>query len=412
MMLLRVAWRNLVRGWRRSAIIVAAIGFGLGAAVFMVGLMNGMIRQMTDTAVRTQLGHVAVHTRGYHDNPDVTRSLPDGGRPVLERLQRGWDVAASPRLRGDGLVQSARHSARAVLVGVDPEGEARISSVPGSLVEGVFLEGEAPAPRRSRALGPVVIGNRLAERLRVGLGDKVVVHAPGETGLGAFRVRGIYETPSSEFDAAFVFLQLADAQRLLGVGDRVTEITLVLDRPKEAPALQAWLHERLAGAEVEILRWDEREPQLAAMLGLMENIYWIFYAAIFVAMAFGIANVLFMSVYERIREFGVLRAVGLRPSRLVAMVLLESVLLTMVGTAVGLAFGFEVISLLEERGLNLAWFSEGLRAYGIGSAIRPIFELAEVRWPVGVAAVTAFVAGFAPALRVARLRPAQALRGT
>jgi ABC-type lipoprotein release transport system permease subunit len=412
MMLLRVAWRNLVRGWRRSAIVVAAMAFGLGASLLLMGLSKGMVKQMTDTAVRTELGHIAVHARGYHEDPKVERSLPEGGRVVLGHVGRVSDAAASPRLRGDGLVQSARYSVRAVLIGVDPEPEALVSSVPESLIEGSFLEEGRPGARRGRALAPVVIGQKMAERLRVGLGDKVVLHAPGETGLGAFRVRGIYRTASSEFDVSHAFLHLGDAQRLFDVGDRVTEITIVLGRPGGAPALQAKLREQLAGLDVEVLRWQERAPLLAAMLDLMSNISWMFYAGIFIAMAFGIANVLFMAVFERIREFGVLRAMGLRPITLVVMVMLESLLLTMAGTVAGLVVGVRLVGWLEQRGLDLAWFSEGLRAYGIGTSIYPTIDATDLGWPTLIAGITALVAGFAPALRAARLRPAEALRHT
>jgi ABC-type lipoprotein release transport system permease subunit len=412
MMLLRVAWRNIVRGWRRSAIIISAMGFGLGASLLLMGLSKGMVKQMTDTAVQTQLGHIAVHARGYFDNPDIERNLPEGGRAVLARLGERPEVAASARLRGDGLVQSARHSARAVFVGVDPEAEGRVSSVPGSIVEGSFLRDTPPAVRRTRRLPPVVIGEKMAERLRVGLGDKVVLHAPGESGLGAFRVRGIYRTDSSDFDGAHAFLRLQEAQRLFGIGDRVTEVTLLLSRPRRARALQAWLEQYLPGVEFEVLRWQERAPRLAAMLELMTRISWILYAGIFIAMAFGIANVLFMAVFERIREFGVLRAMGLQPRRLVAMVLLESLLLTMAGTAAGLALGWQLVGWFKERGLDLAWFAEGLRAYGIGTAIRTTLDVSDLMWPVVIAAITAFVAGLAPALRAVRLRPAEALRHT
>ena len=118
------------------------------------------------------------------------------------------------------------------------------------------------------------------------------------------------------------------------------------------------------------------------------------------------------AIVERIREFGVMRAMGLQPRRLVAMVLLESLLLTMVGTAAGLALGWQLVACFRERGLDLAWFAEGLRAYGIGTAIRTTLDVTDLMWPVVIATITAFVAGLAPALRAVRLRPAEALRHT
>ena len=407
-MRLRIAWRNLTRGWRRSVIAIAAIAFGLGAAIFVVGLVKGMAAQMIDTAVGTSLAHVAVQARGYHRDPDLRRSLPDGGRAVLGAVRSQPGLAASPRLVGDGVVQSARQAVRAVILGVDPENEVRISTVPASVVEGTFLDGPPRTPL-GRELAPIVLGSKMAERLNAHIGQKVVVHAPGESGLAAFRVQGIYRTASSEFDGSHAFLRLAEAQRLFGAEDRVTEVAVLLERPGEARALQTWLRRHLGG-DVEVLRWDERAPRLAAMVQFMGQVSWIFYAGIFVAMAFGIANVLFMAVYERIREFGIMRALGLRPGGLLAMVLLESFLLTLVGTGAGIGAGFALVAGFSERGLDLAWFSEGLRAFGVGTAVRPRVDVGEVLSPVGIAAVTALVSGLFPALRAARLRPADAIR--
>lgn len=411
-LLLRLAWRNVIRAWWRTAVAIAAIGFGLTFAVFFVGIVEGMMRQMIETAVRTHLGHVVVHAAGYHDSPDPVRNLPDNGRAAIAAVQHREEVSAAPRLRGEGLVQSTRQSVRAVVMGVDPRREGRVSSVPGSIQEGSFLGGRVPegeTARRGR-LRPIAIGHAMAERLKVGLGDKVVVHVPGETGLAAFRVRGIYRTPSSEFDGMYAFVRLDDAQRLYGFANRVTEVVFVLERPGEAPALQNHLRQVLSGAGVEVLRWEEREPLLATMIDAMSNFYWILYTGIFIAMAFGIANVQLMAVYERVREFGLLRAMGLRPGGIVAMVLAESFLLTMAGTGVGLGLAFALIGLLGDRGLDLAWFSEGLRAFGIGTSIRPRVGVGQLYWPAGIASVTALVSGISPAIRAARLRPAGALR--
>lgn len=399
-----------MRRWWRTAVAVSAVAVGLGATIFIVALSRGMIEQMTDTAVRTRLGHVVVHAAGYYDDPAVLRSLPEGGRSILEMV-RSWEgLAAAPRLQGDGLVQSARQSARVVLLGVEPDAEPGVSSVPASLGEGTFLGAATESRARRSRLAPIVIGGRMAERLGVSLGDKVVVHVPGELGLGAFRVGGIYRTASSEFDGSVAFLRLSDAQALFDVGDRITEVTFVLERPEQASLLQSRLRAALEGSPVEVLRWQDRQPILAQMLDLMANMYWIFYAAVFVAMAFGIANVQLMAVYERIPEFGMLRAMGLRARTLVALVLLESFLLTMLGTAAGIGVGLGIVARFGESGLDLAWFSEGLRAYGIGSAIRPRVAWGEVLSPAAIATATALLAGLAPALRAARLRPAEALR--
>ena len=407
--LMRIAWRNLWRGWRRSAVVVTAIASGLWGTLVLVAWTVGLTRQMTDTAVRTQLGHLAVHAEGYHASPDPERSIPDSGRRIVEELSTRGGVHAAPRLQGGGLIQSARRSSRAALVGVVPALERDVSSVADSLVVGSYLE--APAGRRSR---PILIGAELAERLRVGLGDKVVMRVPGDYGLGAFRVGGIYRTVSAAFDEVFVFVALEDAQRLLDVGDRVTAVVAALDDPDAGPVVQSWAQTRLGEVlpeqRLEVLTWQEREPRLATMLDMMGTFRWIFYAVVFVAMAFGIANVLLAAVYERIREFGVMRSLGLQARRLIVLVLLEAVLLTVAGTAVGLGIGIPVVLWVGQVGLELTVFSDALRDYGIGVRMYPAVELADVLVPVTLAVVTAVLSALWPALKAARLRPAEALR--
>ncbi|MEX2208299.1 MAG: ABC transporter permease [Myxococcota bacterium] len=407
-----IAWRNLLRGWRRSAVVLVAITVGLSACLLLVGWSNGLVRQMVDNAVSTRLGHLAVLASGYQKNPDVQRNLPDSGRAIVEALERFPGAHASPRLVGDGLLQSARRSSRVVLVGVDPLREQRVSILSRALVEG-----KLPVPlvtTGSRRLPGIAIGAAMAERLRVKLGDKVVVHAPGEVGLGAFRVSGIFRSSSSEFDRSHAYLRLEDAQRLLSVPDRVTEVAVLLDDPDRLPELHATARAALAAAlpdaALDVLTWKEREPRMAALLGLMADMTWVIYGAVFVAMAFGIANALLMMVYERIREFGMLRALGLQSSRLLALVLLESIVMTVAGTLIGLAVGVPIVLWLGEVGIDLTRFADGLTEFGIGTTVYTRIERRDLILPVVVALITAVLAALWPAWKAVRLRPAEAIR--
>jgi ABC-type lipoprotein release transport system permease subunit len=272
----------------------------------------------------------------------------------------------------------------------------------------------AAALAGSRRLPGIAIGAAMAERLRVKLGDKVVMHAPGEVGLGAFRVSGIFRTSSSEFDRSHAYLRLEDAQRLMSLPDRVTEVAVRLDDPDTLPAFHAFAASELARAQpaaaLEVLTWKEREPRLAAMLGLMAQMTWIIYGAVFVAMAFGIANALLMMVYERIREFGMLRALGLQSGRLLALVLLESILMTLVGTLLGLAVGLPLVSWIGAVGIDLASFADGLTEFGIGTTVYTRIERRDIVLPIVVALITAVVAALWPAWKAVRLRPAEAIR--
>jgi len=408
-MLLRLAWRNLGRGWRRSAIVVTSITVGLAASVFVIAWMNGMFFQMTDNAIHTSLADVAVHAPGYWEDPQVERSIANRGAAVIREAEAlGGEPA--PRLRGDGLIQSSRQSVRAIVTGIDPEREPRISIVPDSLTRGAFL----PARKGSaRSLPAIYIGERMAERLHVDLGQKVVLHVAGSQGGGAFRVRGMYRTSASEFDRAVVFVRLEDAQVLDAVGDVATEVAVALADPEHGETFARDLAARLgpaAAGPLEVRGWKEREPRLAALVTVASSTAWIFYAVLFVAMAFGIANALLMAVHERMREFGVLRSLGLRPRRLVSLVLVESLLLTGVGTFLGLGIGIAISEWLGVVGMDLSMFSDALETYAIGTTIYPRTAGADSAAAVVLATVTALLAALWPALKAARIRPAEALR--
>ena len=410
--LLVIAWRNLLRGWRRSAVVLVAMTVGLSACLLLVGWNHGLLGQMVENAVSTRLGHLVVLAPGYRQNPDVQRNLPESGRVIAAAIERFPGAHASPRLVGDGLLQSARRSSRVQLVGVQPEREARVSIVDDAVIDGHF---PLPAPLAgARSLPGVAIGAAMAERLRVRVGDKVVVHAPGEVGLGAFRVTGIFRTSALQFDRSVAFLRLEDAQRLLAIPDRVTEVAVSLDDPDQLLDLQAFTTAALAGSDperaLEVLTWSEREPRLAAMLSLMANTAWIVYGAVFLGMAFGIANALLMMVYERIREFGMLRALGLRSRSLLALVLLESILMTVSGAILGLAVGIPIVLWIGHVGLDLSRFASGLTEFGMGTTVYARIELRDVVLPVVVALITAVVAALWPAWKAVRLRPAEAIR--
>jgi len=402
--LLRIAVRNVARGWRRSLIVLLSIGVGLSGCLFVVAWSKGLVHQMADNAVKIQLAHMAVQAPGYRDNPDVRYNLPDyDAIAKTARSQAG--VHASPRLRGEGLVQTARKSVLAVMIGVRPGDEAEVSVVPSSIVEGSFLRTGSGA----RRLPPVVIGVKMAGEMRAEIGDKLVLHVPGDAGLGAFRVSGLYRTASSEFDGVAVFLRLRDAQRLFGVGDAATEVAIVLDDEKTVDAVQARLQEAL-GSGVEVLTWRERARRLASMLDLMGDLSWIFYATVFVAMAFGIANTMLMAVYERLREFGVMRSLGLSRARLMMLIALESAALTLAGTGIGLGTGFALVGWLGKRGIDLSMFSDALESYGIGTRVFLHAGWEDALTPLALALVTGVVAAVWPGVRAIRMRPAEALR--
>jgi len=401
-MLLRLAWRNLWRNPRRTAIVVTAVAVGLAGCLVSMALNFGMVAQMVETAIGTELGHLQIHAPGWERGPKLELRLRDGARQSLAVLERtNLAKAFTTRVRGDGLVNSPRASVGVRIIGVDPTHEPKVSRLSRSLVAGTWFD------RRRR----VVLGAALARRLHVRIGDKIAISVQdlsGDLTGGGYRVGGLFRTASSAFDRGTLLIRSDQAQALFGLGDAVSEVVVIARRRADIEALRATLAAAL-GARAEVRSWAQLQPLLAYMVEVFDTTAWYLYAAVFTAMAFGIANVLLMAVYERAREIGMLMAMGMRRQRVVASVVLEAMLVTLLGLALGIAIAVAAVWMMRD-GIDLSAFSEGLSAWGIGTRLIPVLRASDFAIPVVVASVAALLASAWPALRAVRARPAEALR--
>jgi ABC-type lipoprotein release transport system permease subunit len=258
----------------------------------------------------------------------------------------------------------------------------------------------------------VLLGQELARRLEVDVGDKVVLSVQdleGELTGEALRVGGLFKTPSRAIDRGTVFLRIDDGQALLGLGGAVSEIVAVAETRAQVTGLRNELAAALGDAEVR--SWEQLQPLLVYMIDVFDQSAILVYAAVFIAMAFGIANVLLMTIYERTREIGIMRAIGFGRGRLVATIMAEAVIVTGVGLVVGFAGALVGVWALAD-GIDLSSFAQGLEYFGVGSRIVPVLRSSDFTGPVAVAFVTAVIASAWPAWRAVRLRPAEAVRHT
>lgn len=401
-MLLQMAWRNLWRNPRRTVVVLTSISVGIAGCVLSMAINLGMVAGMVETAIRSGLGHIQVHAPGWDANPELEVRILDGGASIGRALD---DIAEidhwAPRLRAQGLVASSRASVGVAIAGVDPERERWISAAAESVLEGHWL-GE---PNR------LVLGYKLAQRLDAEVGTKLVVSVQdldGELTGRAFRVVGLLRSGSRDLDDGVAFIRLEDAQALLQMGDAVSEIAVVTPNRKYVAAIQRQLAERL-GTGAEVRTWEQLEPILVYMVQSFDSMAWVVYAAVFIAMAFGIANVLLMAVFERTREIGMMRAIGMSQARVVGMVVLESSFVTAFGLVIGVVLGVLGVYLLRD-GIDLSLWADSLDEYGIDPFIMPALRGRDLVAPVLIGGITAVLSSFWPALRAGRARPADALR--
>lgn len=399
----RMAWRNVGRNPRRTGIVVSAIAVGLGATILAMAFNYGMIFQMVAAAIDIELGHVQVHARGFEQKPGIEHVFEPGANDGAERLGGLTTLAAwAPRIRHEGLVSSPRASVGVRVVAVDPAREAAVSTIHDAVFEGEFLDGD-----RRR----VVMGERMAERLAVAVGDKVVLSLQdtgGDLTGEAYRVGGLFRTSSRELDETAIYLHIEEARRLIALGSAISEWALRAEDENDVELLADALEAGVASA-LEVRTWRQLRPFLVSMIDAMDQMGWVMYAAVFIAMAFGIANVLLMSLFERIREIGIMMSLGMPPARLIATLLVESLILTIVGVGSGIALGLLGIAALGD-GIDLSRWGEGLVAYGIPTKIIPVLRERDLVQPIVIAVITALFASLWPAVRAARIRPAEAVR--
>jgi putative ABC transport system permease protein len=402
-MLLTIAWRNIWRNKRRSLIVLSSVAVGLVAILLNDGLSIGMVRQIFENQIGSHVSHIQIHSTGFNDNKVITNSMTEPANVESVLARTPGIVHYSRRVVTYGLLSSAVNSSGCIIVGVDPGKEQEVTSISRSVVEGTYLTGK---PHE------VVIGKKLAEKLGVGIGDKVVGMAStmsGSVGADMFRIVGLFQTVSSEFDKSYMFISLPSAQEMLEMDSAVSEFAIITEDRRDAEQIREGLASAL-GPSYEVLTYADIMPLMISQMRIYEESMYIVYVIVGLAMIFGIVNTMLMSVFERIREFGVLMAIGMKNSRLVGMILLEAAVLGVVGAAVGLLAGVGLLIPLSHSGLDLSMFAESLTSFGTGSIIYPVLRPGAVVESMVIIPLIAVIGAIYPALKAVRFEPVRAIR--
>ena len=398
-LLLQLSIRNIFRHKRRNGMLLAAIVVAVGAVVCASSLIRGLQHDMVDSAVANLTGHVKVLAPGYRDDPNIQKSfaLAENWRPdVDEAALAGW----AARVRVPAVIMSERGTRGMQFVGIDPAQE-HISFIGEAAVEGERLADAAD--------GRILVGRALAEQLETGVGRRLVIITQGADGLNresGFRIAGLYDAEGTGLEKAFVFTGVDALQKMVGA-DVYTEISIRLRQDPVLFQLKASLMAFFTGLDV--LNWQELEPQAAAMFVFADSAFFIWYFIMMGALVFGLVNTLVTSVMERVRELGMLRALGMRARGVVAQVVLESSVLMSIGVAVGIVVGWLTIQSLGD-GLDLTRWAEGVEAFGMSGKLTPVPLAGDIVLIGGMSVVLGVVASLYPALRIVRIKPLDALR--
>jgi ABC-type lipoprotein release transport system permease subunit len=409
--MLKMAWRNLWRNRRRTVITLVSIAFGVLLCVTFTSLNDSSYDKMIELSTRMGLGHVSIQPKGYLAAPSLKLRLSGIAGLRQQALAMPGVAAALPRLQGPALFATAARSVGGFFVAVDPALESPANNtLLRCLVEGRLFSSSDEAG--------VVVGARMAEKLKLKLGKKMVVTVSdihGEMASTLVRVTGIYRTGVDEVDGMTLLLPMGTMAALLGYGpDEATAVSVLLSDHRQSGALAVQLEAGLGRTDTEVLPWTLTQANLADMIKV-DSISGGFVQLILAVMiAMGVLNTVLMSVIERQREFGIMLALGLSPARLMGLVLAEGFWIGLLGLAAGVAVTWPWYAYLRDHGLDLTRFLPpgGLEVGGV--MLEPIYH--GLLYPDRAALIAAGAVGLVllasayPAWRAGRVPPMEAIR--
>ena len=400
--LFKMAFRDLGRNRRRSFFSSLALALGLALLLLMAAFIQGEMGSAMDATIRLQSGHLQIRAQSYDESKTSLKweDLIENPAQVAEQLTSLAPVkVATPRLFASGIVSVRDVTAGVRIFGIDPLSEANVPYQLG-LIRGEFL---APDDRQG-----VLVGQPLAEKLGLNVGDKFSLSANtsnGDVAEQVFTIRGIYSTETNAFDSTTVFLPLAKAQTITQAENHASTIFVLLnDKAQTEPVVAA-----LQTSKYKVLTWTEMNALIIQYEEFANAYMVILYLIVLAITATVIVNTLVMAVFERTREIGILSAIGMKGGRIMAMFLAESTLLAVGGIIMGLILGNLVVAYFTKNGFYIG--NMGITGLLIGNTIYTELTLEDTINLTVIALVITLLAGLYPALLAARMEPVEALHG-
>lgn len=400
-MILRVAWRNIWRNKLRSGVVILAISVGLWAGVFASAFVNGMMDQKMQSVIAMEMSHFQFHHPEFRDELITKYTLKDSEKIVQELTKDASVKNISQRVIATPMMQSPRFSGSMKITGISADAEAKVTTVHKYVKEGVYLDSE----KRNK----ILISSKTAEKYTLKLRSNVILqlqNTDGEIEAGAFTVTGIYETGNPMYDEMNAFVRTEDLQKLLGIGDQMHEIAVLLNEHDIADPLSEKYQENYP--EAEVLSWKDLSPGMRIMVEAMGMYTIIIVAIIMIALLFSIVNTMLMAVLERVREIGMLMAIGMSKWRVFAMVMIETIFLSLIGGAVGLLLSWGSIVYFGTNGIDL-----GGAAYadmGFANIVYPTLDLKSYIDVTIMVIIMAVLGAMYPARKALKLKPVEAIR--
>lgn len=401
-MLLKLSWRNVWRNKVRTGIIILAITLGLALGLFAAAFVNGMGESRIQNVINNEIGHAQIHHKDFAEEKELTKNI-ENSTALLKKLNDSPLVkGVSIRSEITGMIASPTSNSGIVIHGVVPEEETKVTKIHELVTTGKYFEGV----KRN----PILVSEKIAKKLKLKVRSKVVLtfQDVNEDLAGAsFRVVGIYKTPNNGYDESNAFIRFSDLQELAGV-ENPTTIMVRTGNYKQAEQLVEEIQPQIS-QDLLIEGWYDVDKTIKFFSDQMAVSNYIFLIIILIGLAFGILNTMMMALMERIREIGVLMAVGMEKMKIFNMMMLETILMSSVGGIIGLILGIIINLIFAQIGIDLG-SDTGFGEVGISSIVYPFLEWSFYPKVVVLVLITAFLAAIIPARRALKLKPNEAIR--
>ncbi|MCJ7759115.1 MAG: FtsX-like permease family protein [Gillisia sp.] len=403
-MLVQIAWRNIWRNKMRSFVVIGSIILGIWAGIFILAFSWGLYQSNIYDSVYKQLSHIQIHHPSFIVENDPKFSISDTDK-ILDSLHSDKRIlSASSRIISTGMITSPTTASGVKILGIDPSSEAKQTGLNENVINGNYFG--------SGKDNEILIGEKLAKKLKVKIRSKVIVtfvNIDSEMISAAFRVGGIYRSKNTSLDEVNVFVLKDHLRDLLDLKPTESnEIAILLKNEEDLKAVKNYSAGLVPKGKVE--DWKELSPELGLVIESFNLYTYLISGIILLALIFGIINTMLMSVLERIRELGMLMAIGLNKRKLFSMIMLETLFLTLIGCPIGLLMGWLSIEFFGEYGIDMSMFSEGLSSYGFSSVIYPALDDQKYVIVAVMCLITSLLAAIYPAYKALQLNPAEAIR--
>ena len=403
-MLFQIAWRNIWRNKSRSLVVISSIIIGVWAGIFILSFAWGLYKNNIDESVYRQLSHIQIHHPNFSEDNDSKFTISNTDE-IVKKLQSDNRIASvSYRVITTGMITSPTTASGVKIYGINPASEVTQIRLNEYVREGTYFD--------SGKENEILIGEKLAKKLKVKLKSKVVLtftNTESEIISGAFRIGGIYRSKNISLDEVNVYVQQKHLQELLELKlTESNEIAILVNNEKQLDTIKNFSIGVVPQGKIE--DWKALSPELNIIIESFNLYTYIISGIILLALTFGIINTMLMSVLERIRELGMLMAIGLNKRKIFIMIMLETIYLTLIGTPIGLLIGWLTVTTLGKTGINLSMFSEGLASYGFSSIIYPALDQDKYVIIITMCLVTAILSAIYPAYKALQLNPSEAIR--